>query len=592
MAQAQTASDLHALAAAEEKRVRRRAKAINDNRRDRLVDPDDRFLFPDEVAEANEGRETDTGAWLDRKIRTRELREQTERLSAALERRGIWSVKETDMATLDLTLGLPPEDIVQWRSVKFLPLVMQRDSAQAASSLRYFLAHHRLGRYARYAVVTSPDRVPALGPLREQMARNRRAISRWAHEADREWGVSVLYRGDELTRAADDRFETGFSYNAHCNVVFSPRRFMDEGRWTAFLDWSRQRLGGHAYAFHDGGRLKDVNEVVKYITKPNDLANASDDEVEWLFHQTYRANMQQPLGEFREFRKQLRDHAQVVRRVDPETGEVIEEQRRAPLKVGAVHKADGSIAYQIVHKRTRSRKDREDGLVEEVEQREEKPKHDDPQGARENLIVYVTPPTAAATPFKSTKVIVAGFTLRPTTFNGNDGLATLQRLQQEAQARWEANGAPPARRVPLHLEAWAVGTAATFPRRDAKAASLRALPADSLTDKDREFLAELAADRRRVDEARRISGALRRSYSLDTFRLSVQDWDDGVPDDAIPDDWRDVQEPPSPPPEASFVPVQSVEFVSSVHRSAKDRDAARAAAYEAWRASREAGASG
>lgn len=145
----------------------------------------------------------------------------------------------------------------------------------------------------------------------------------------------VLFRSDELTfrRSAIAGLN---GCHLHSNVVYYPMGRMSKAKWSDWLAWSHQKLGTH---WRDCGVLKDVREVVKYVsklsygsqglTKPErdsgmlGLNELTADELAWLFHETYRAKMCQPLGSFGGFKRYLTRTGDRIRSVRLKSGRAV-----------------------------------------------------------------------------------------------------------------------------------------------------------------------------------------------------------------------------------------------------------------------------
>jgi hypothetical protein len=369
-------------------------------------------LTSDEVMRLNTGWQQSPERWRESVRRRRILAKQTARMADSLEQLGgIRARLSVAMSAIgNATGGIDSEDC--YRAIRFLPLIAQRERRPVLNALRYFQRNDPSGAHLRYAVITAGRRVPAWGDLRGAMAHLHRQVSRWAHDADRDWGMEVLYRGTEFTR------DGGPSYHPHANVLYVPRRPMSKAKWAAFLKWSHMRLGAH---WRDNGRLKDADEAIKYPFKPAELDDAPGDELVWLWWETHRMKFAQPMGAFAEFRRQLQRDGQKVAMVN----------RR------------GGARLEIVTKSKR------DPLDEKAES--------DPR--RENLILCRTAPQFRFGPFAEPITMVANYTDQPTTAEGRQRLAIIRAWNDQAQEWWQASGAP----LPQIAKAIAAGQAAARP---------------------------------------------------------------------------------------------------------------------------------
>lgn len=442
----------------------KRHSGANDNsrRRRELVQPGHDYLFPDEIRARNIGRPFDPVKWADGHERREDLLRQSHWIADALERQGIRAREQADEASdIDHVLGTVTP-VERFRSIKFLPLVMQRDSAAMLAALRFYMHNHVHGQYVRMATITGGSRVPAFGPLRKRHDIMTRAISKWASIARMLYGVEVLFRSMEYTRdpGTPGTLETPAeppSYHEHGHILFTPTEYIGELGWDRFLAWSHAylcaRMPGTVYAFHDCNRIKEPDEACKYPFKPGELSRCTDAEISWLQTEFYRANMKQPMGSFRSFNRTMsentRQTGEVIETMDPETGEITQTHRtvRAPLKIVTVYPDAGEAPplLQIVHKRRKPKRgDRDE--VRELDDKKHEPKR------RENYILFTGNPTSSSCPWATVKSRVVGYTETPTTQAGHEGLHDLNCITFEVMAAWEKRGAPPPLRIPLLME--------------------------------------------------------------------------------------------------------------------------------------------
>ncbi len=274
---------------------------------------------------SNTGWEIDLEGWLDRYNRRQELDRQTARIADALERAGVWSRSDNDITAISAVTG-QVERLDSYRPIRFLPSIAARDRRPLLNGLKYFMDTHPASRYFRYGVFSDGSPIPAFGNLRERQMAFSRKISKWAHVVRAEWGIEVLFRGTEFTRkTAEERGlvdsyadPTTPLYHLHSNVIFWPTRKLSAAEWGEFLKYTWLYMNAH---WQDNGKLRDANEIVKYVMKPNDLDSASDEELVWLFEQTNLLKISSPMGGFRDFMKSLKEGNQKVIRLRSSDGD-------------------------------------------------------------------------------------------------------------------------------------------------------------------------------------------------------------------------------------------------------------------------------
>lgn len=276
-----------------------------------------------------------------------------------------------------------------WRKINFLPSVARSNRRSLLLSMEYFRRHHGGPLGLRYGVITSGVRVPVGCDLRGRLGELHRTVSDWAHDARRLFGIEVLLRVTESTTAPDG------SQHPHANVVYRPTRILTRSDWDRFLVWSRQQLGAH---WRDSGRIRDLREVIKYITKPEDLLTCEDPSavVPWFYRESEGMHLVQPMGAFREMRSHHKEHRLSVRRIVGRDGEPV------------LCLVEGSPAA--------SEEDQED-------------KPDRPE-RRENLVCGLPSlPCPALAPIAEPIIRVLGYTENPSTPEGRVGLARIRALQ-------------------------------------------------------------------------------------------------------------------------------------------------------------------
>ena len=337
--------------------------------------------------------------WAKKQKARQELSEQTAALADILEAQGIAARLDSDITAIGLVTG-QTDKVESYRAIRFLPLVAQRDRQPMQNDLRYYQKHMPGGRYVRFMVVTAGARVPIGDDLRGAITTLNRNISRWASDARSKYGIEVLFRGTEFT------IDESKTFHVHANVLYRPSKVLSRGKFSKFLSWSRQRLGGHH--IKDNGRLEKPQEAIKYPFKPLDVMSLANDpaQIVWLYEQTKRLKMMQPMGAFKEFRSDLAD-----------TGE----------KVAALRTSLGPRSMRVRKKRRTPSAKKNKGTSETLV---------------ENLILTETLPQFRNTPWAESCLLVQGFTQNPTTPSGQAGLEEIQNFRDRAQAHWRRNQAP------------------------------------------------------------------------------------------------------------------------------------------------------
>jgi len=330
------------------------------------------------------------------------LSDATRRMADRLEMSGIQAFDFGQcMTEIGDVSGEVSQTMGRYRNLMLLPDVAKRVRSETIRQLSYFIQNHPQGRYFRYLVATSGERVPLSdeGALRQRRNKLTRNFSRWVYDAKERFGVHVVCRSDEYTFNA-----MGAHY--HTNCIYYPTRKLSKAEWSEFLDFTRKRLGN--VWVHDAGILRDLRECVKYICKlSGDEKPDRDGSASWgadelssselvaLHRETYRQKHFQPVGEYAEFLRSIDDK-----------------------KVVNLRERDGSASLRLMQKPKRSKTNKK------------------PTGGKnlpENIIVYRTIPQPSKSGVFEPKTLVLNYTPTPSTGEGIEGLRLIKSNQEQAR---------------------------------------------------------------------------------------------------------------------------------------------------------------
>jgi hypothetical protein len=271
-------------------------------------------------------------------------------------------------------------------------------------------------------VFTSAEPVPAGGPLRESMQTLARKLSKWASRVEKKYAVEVLFRGTEFTRltAAERRMDDQYPpdtilYHVHANIVAWPRKAMRPIEWTEFLSSTWSKTKAH---WRDNGKLQKPSEVIKYVIKPNCLQGASDKEIHWLYEQTQRLKISQPMGSFATFLARLELAHQKIARVNgPEQGALVRVQKATRLNHSS-HEDTDEAADMVKPKSTCSR-------------------------PPTNILLGMTLPCRRFSPWSEPLILVQRYEPKATSAGDIKRLSEIDADMQWARIKWDENDAPP-----------------------------------------------------------------------------------------------------------------------------------------------------
>lgn len=364
-----------------------------------------------DVLQQETGREGDAVKWLERSGRRVLLDRQSLEIANKLKQAGVdmFAPAAAELVTLlgDLTGSVEESNSTRFRHSLFIPSVAKRDRASQQKRLEAYLQGHRKGDFARYMVVTAGRRIPWMAEdLRDQVQRFHRSIGIWRRAAWEQFGIEVVTRSSEMT-LRDLPGQVGKDgVHLHANILYISPKLSGE-RWAQFLSFTHRHFGAHV---KDCGRIGDLSEVVKYVTKPAvtpgeraklpglvGMCDLSPYRLAWLHEAMQGLHVFQPYGSFRRWCSDLTAAKQKLYRM--RSGRFV----RVDMPPG--QRPDGS------------------------------------GGSRENILVGRTLPQPRFSAVYEPVSVVLNFTTQPKTTDGKKRLAVLLARQKVAQDWAKANAA-------------------------------------------------------------------------------------------------------------------------------------------------------
>lgn len=412
------------------------------------------------VLKSNSGWALDPVAWARRATATAKLMEQNDRIAEALQRAGEDVIRPGGVTLISAVTNVIETQRV-FRAVRFLPVVAARDRRPTVNGLKLFIHEHPSARHFRYAVMTCAEPVPAFADLRGTIQELSRRISSWAYEVstpDKKTGrcydIEVLYRGIEFTRATAAERDAAAAergqpsdlsarygtdtvlYHVHANVLYWPKRNIST-LWPEFLRYTEKFMDAH---WRDNGRVEKVEEIVKYCSKPADTLAATDDELVWLYRQTQRLKICQPMGEFKTWMKGLKDRREKAVRVHVGRGDGKLMRVKKGKRGGAEEDPadeDGNVIEGDADQAADDTRDK--GPDEAPESTPEKPTRLDDGGPAANVVIGLALPQWRHTPWAEPMIMVQNYDpLRLSDEAGCD----IREWQRQAREWWDEAFAP------------------------------------------------------------------------------------------------------------------------------------------------------
>lgn len=410
------------------------------------------------VLKFNSGWAIDPVAWARRAAASKVLMQQNDRLADALQRAGEDVIRPGGLTVISAVTNIIETQRV-FRAVRFLPVVAARDRRPTVNGLKLFIHEHSCARFFRYAVMTCAEPVPAFGNLRGSIQELSRRISRWAHEIGtpdkrgERYDIEVLYRGIEFTRATaaerdaaaaergqksdlSARYGAGtVLYHVHANVLYWPKRNIST-LWPEFLRYTEKFMDAH---WRDNGRVEKVEEIVKYCSKPADTLAATDDELVWLYRQTQRLKICQPLGEFKTWMKGLKDRREKAVRVHVGHGDGklmrVKKGKRGGTEEGRADEDGNVIEGDAVEAPDGATDEDPSDAPEPTPERRER----NAGSAPVNIVIGLSLPQWRHTPWSEPMILVQDYD--PLRLSTEDG-ADIREWQRQAREWWNDAFAP------------------------------------------------------------------------------------------------------------------------------------------------------
>jgi hypothetical protein len=400
-----------------------------------------RVLTSDDVREQATGLKTDPKLHLRRKAADELLTEQQSAMIEKMLGAGLDLRRKSDNVIVDLITG-ETKQLQGSRMCRFLPAVAKRERSEYLSSLEAFMSADEM-KHARYSVITAGVPVVAMDPaLRYTLQAFHRKLSRWASVAENRFGIQVIVRCTESTRKTlEQRGLIGKkpSYHLHANVVCRPKHY-NRLAFQTFLSWTRRFFKTH---WTDAGAVQNVREIVKYMIKPTDLADAPGEELVWLFEATEKLKFIQALGSFAEFRRGLKDDGLKTKSITLASGAretvLVKKDTRKPSEKAALRAELEAVEHDLIARIEREEND--EAVVEWIERLlacQQDLNLLNTSFSTPNMIVAVLPPACRFIHYSTPAVLVAGFT----SLSDLEAEPKFAVLREQALAHWADNGAP------------------------------------------------------------------------------------------------------------------------------------------------------
>ena len=234
------------------------------------------------------------------------IRQQSRDIADALEACGVKSRLDTNLTIVtDVTRQAIKLDA--YRNVVFIPSQATRNRRPIANAVAYFF-ENEASQWWRYMVFTFGSRV-TIRKMRKRLKYAKETMRKWRKEIKRKFpNVDFGLSGWEFTIDKDK------TVHIHCNILIETPYFADGGK--EFRDITNSILrceedANKSAVWNDAGRIKNINEVVKYPFKPVDLKHLDTRDFGDLFNACFRQHFFELHGSIKEMRAAHREQGYV-----------------------------------------------------------------------------------------------------------------------------------------------------------------------------------------------------------------------------------------------------------------------------------------
>lgn len=308
----------------------------------------------------------------------------------------------------------------KYRNINIIPEIAQRNRLALIHEFKMFLKERpKVRKYARYMVVTSGPRFP-IKEFPDRLELFNKLIGRYLEKCKRA-GIECVLVSIEFTVDAED----GNSINLHANIVTAPKKAFGAKGWTEWLERTRSHFG--ETMIHDSGRIREPDEIIKYVCKYNEIVGLPGKETAFIAKTLHKKQLVRPLSSFKEWRKKLRDDGQKIR-FDHVEKDIVRCQVAKRKNVPDDEMTLDEIREDILatnREADRQERTRQLSRMGKLHHRDDQPK--DPI---ENQILCRTLPQSRASLLAEPFVVVVNFNCSPRTQNGRDGLEAIENRRR------------------------------------------------------------------------------------------------------------------------------------------------------------------
>ena len=267
------------------------------------------------IASSLSGQAYDIDQWQKQGEQQQHLEEQTKQIAdkmhSGYRHHGLgWSrivsadpYRSTDLYLLGLfSKGVKKLD--NYKNISFLPTKARQQRNKTSKELNLFVHQNPFTRAWLFT-----DKRTTLLYLRNTIQRMHRRLSRLnAEDFMKLYGARFVFRTTELGEIFP-LGESDVSIHPHMHALMVLDKKLSKEQFIE-LNKCIQNFWG-AYS-RDSGKIRNAREMVKYCVKPNDMEGLNSQQIIKLYHAQNGLHLIQPLQDFKQTRKQIRDNNEKV----------------------------------------------------------------------------------------------------------------------------------------------------------------------------------------------------------------------------------------------------------------------------------------
>ena len=209
----------------------------------------------------------------------------------------------TDLYLLGL-MSKGVKKLDNYKNISFLPTKARTQRNKISKELNLFVHENPFTRAWLFT-----DKRTTLLYLRNTIQRMHRRLSRLnAEDFMKQYGARFVFRTTELGEIFP-LGESDVSIHPHMHALMVLDKKLSKDQFIELNKFIQKFWGAYS---RDSGKIRNAREMVKYCVKPNDMEGLNSQQIIKLYHAQNGLHLIQPLQDFKQNRKQIRDNNEKV----------------------------------------------------------------------------------------------------------------------------------------------------------------------------------------------------------------------------------------------------------------------------------------